>query len=85
MADTPTPAAPATPLPDVPAGFVTVVAKSTGRKQHVPPHFLELAKAGVPGFDFELPPSTRTVREPATVQEPATPATSTVKESTDAS
>lgn len=68
MADTPTPEPdPITepvPVPDVPDdAFVEAVAKSTGRKQRIPREWLEHSKAGVPGFDFELPPSTRTAKK----------------------
>lgn len=63
MADTPTPEPVATdaPVPDVPDdAFVTAVARATGNKQTIPREWLALSDAGVPGFDFELPPSSRT-------------------------
>lgn len=71
MADTPDPA-PETPdvttepvpVPDVPDdAFVTAVATATGKKQRIPREWLEHSKAGVPGYAFELPPSTRTAKK----------------------
>ena len=48
-------------------GFVTAVPPNGGEKRRVPEHYL------LPPFNFKLPPSNR-------VQEPATPATTQVKE-----
>jgi hypothetical protein len=60
MADAPTPDPDVVPVPDVSdEAFVTAVAKATGNKQVIPREWLALSDAGVPGFDFELPPSTR--------------------------
>jgi hypothetical protein len=48
------------PGPDViDDGFVVAVSRSTGAKQRVPRKWLTLSDAGVPGFDFTLPPSTK--------------------------
>uniref|UniRef100_UPI003F499EB3 hypothetical protein n=1 Tax=Arthrobacter silvisoli TaxID=2291022 RepID=UPI003F499EB3 len=43
---------------------LVIAVNKNGAKQYVPPHFLELSAAGVPGFDFKLPPSARAKETP---------------------
>lgn len=58
--------------------FVVAVARATGQKQRIPREWLALSDAGVPGFDFELPPSERG-------ESPKPTLSKSVKESSDAS
>jgi hypothetical protein len=46
------------------ADFVIAVAVATGEKQEIPAEWLALSDAGVPGFNFKLPPSARAKETP---------------------